>query len=883
MNLHAPQQDVFSYASCFQTKLYNHYPNRKKLNSAIYIQLTSSKYSQGDNCLQVDFHKVFFSKSANLSSFFKPIFGEKLYHHHLKSLFLHRQFHIQNIFMQQNESILPPGKMFKDVVVVQDLQYSALIANRKHDLLITTKFKTDFTLASSKDDLKYSINYAVVSRNFKDFEKRHIEENFSSLVSLGNRLAKDVAFKENCTDVSMTLKSQSAKYDLSIILNRVKDTNGTITSAGNDHCLFENISLSTIIGIFTFERFQKQPVILKVDMDIDLLNNDPDFSTVGPAITAYVENSNFKTVEALVLNVNKLVFKLIPTTLNCDVGVLKTNIIDYCDVGVSSERSRDTIGDLESSIVEFEQKNITTERFVIPNLNEETKKEIDRSAHTVFLAFGSNQGHQLHNILQAIEELKAHKEISVLQSSSLYKSKPMYYLDQPDFVNGCLKISTTLSPQELLKVLKEIEYSSLKRIKHFDNGPRTIDLDIILYDSLIVNDSNLNIPHIRMIERSFVLVPLCELIPPDFIHPVTAEPIHDHMHQLMLQEPVSDLQESTDLISLVPLPTRFPMLDEDKRKALKFRYLEYDLVHRKTATQLMAILNITPDSFSDGSDSNLDINATMEKVDEMVLNNVDIIDVGGCSTRPGSKQPSLDLELQRVLPVVREIKKKYGESVIISIDTYRSEVAEEAIKLGADIINDISAGKFDEKMYDVVSTYNVPYVINHTRGNIKTMSSLAKYSQTDDGDLKLYCKRESNEDIIVSEIAKELSQLITKMYSRGIKRWQLILDPGLGFAKNLNENLSVIRGLPFFKKYKQYNNRTKEYISFDYIPVLLGPSRKKFIGTITGKETATERLNGTSASITAGIGFGSDIVRVHDYKEMKDVCLMGDAIYKNLH
>ncbi|KAG0682616.1 trifunctional dihydropteroate synthetase [Pichia californica] len=775
-------------------------------------------------------------------------------------------------------------KILNDVVMVKNLEYSALIKNKLQPLHVNTKFLTDFALASSTDDLKYSINYAVVCRDFKNYEKEHKEQNYNSVVSLAKHLIKDVAFKQNCQNVSVELELKEENFEVSLTLNRTISDDKNISIVGNDCVTIKNLSVSTIIGIFTFERFQKQPVVLNIDLEINLDENDSDFSIVGSTISNYVENSNFKTVEALVLNVNKMIYKLIPFVNSCNVGVLKTDIIEYSDVGVSSKRNKKEISELDSEIVEFADENVTTDRFVIPNLNQETQtKQIDTGDHIAFIAFGSNIGHQLHNILQAIEELNLHDKIEVLQTSSLYKSKPMYYLDQPDFINGCLKIKTTLTPHELLKVLKDIEYLSLKRIKHFDNCPRTIDLDIILYDSLIVNTSDLNIPHIRMIERTFVLVPLCELIPPDFIHPVTAEPVHDHLKQLMESEPKTDLQESIDLISLVPLPTRFPMLDEDKNKSLKFRYLEYDLVHSKTATQLMAILNITPDSFSDGCEANLDLESTMKKVDEMYENNVDIIDVGGCSTRPGSLQPLIDDEMNRVIPVVKEIKKKYAESVIISVDTYRSEVAEEAIKAGADIINDISAGTFDDKMYDVIAKYNVPYVINHTRGDIKTMAKLVDYGQTDDGDLKIYNKRITKEDIIVTEIAKELSSNIEKMYAKGVKRWQIILDPGLGFAKNLSQNLSVIRDLPFFKQYKQFDVKTKTYISFDYMPVLLGPSRKKFIGTITGKETAAERINGTSASITAGIGFGSDIVRVHDFKEMKDVCLMGDAIYKNIH
>lgn len=780
----------------------------------------------------------------------------------------------------------------RDTVTINKLQYTALLNNSKTNFEITTRFQTDFEKASVTDDLKYSINYAVVARSFKNFEAANQNKNYPTITAFANALNANVTFQQPCDFVSMDIAVKKQNYESTITLNRKRNETGEIVASNEkDKVKIQNLSLDTIIGIFTFERFKKQPVVLEIEIDIDLSANPHfDHFGIGDNVYKYIENSNFKTVEALVMNANKLIYKLAPEIIDCKVGVLKTNIIEFCDVGVSSQRSFEAMKKLGTKMLEFDNKDITTDRFVIPNINEETIETFaDDSEKDVYIAFGSNQGHQLHNILQAIKELNEHAKIKVVQTSSLYKSKPMYFLDQPDFINGCLKLKTSLNPHELLRILKGIEYESLRRVKHFDNGPRTIDLDIILYGNYIINTPDLNIPHIRMIERSFVLMPLCELIPPDFIHPVTAEPVYDHLKQLMLEDPNynNEIQESTDLISLVPLPTRFPMINEpelEDEKELKFRYLEYDLVHSKSPTQLMAILNVTPDSFSDGSDVNLDLATTMEKVDVMVANKVDIIDIGGCSTRPNSPQPTAEEELKRVLPVVKEIKKKYGDSVIISIDTYRSEVAEASIKFGADIINDISAGTFDEKMYDVVAKYSVPYVVNHTRGNIQTMSKLSNYKQTKDGnDIKIYNERISHEDIVVTEISKELAKLISKMYSKGIKRWQLILDPGLGFAKNLNENLSVIRNLPFMKKYKQYNTESKEFISFDYVPILLGPSRKKFIGTITGKETAAERINGTSASITAGIGFGADIVRVHDFKEMKDVCLTGDAIYKNLH
>mgnify|MGYP004705895371 FL=1 len=761
----------------------------------------------------------------------------------------------------------------KDCVIIENLKYNAKINNQIiNNLLITSIFHTNFDNASSNDDLKYSINYAVVSRNFKDYENNNKSINYPSFIQLGYSLINDVLLKEHCDAATIKIENTYPNFQTELVLKN--DNHADI----NDELHFKNLSLDAIIGIFTFERFKRQPI--KLDIDIETKFNRKldtyNLETIGNEITKYLQNSNFKTVEALVLNVNKLVFKLLPNTINCDVKVLKTDIIEYADVGVSTFKTNKDIANIGTEIIKFNENDVTIDEFSLPKMGTIDGNFKDGKFHEVYLSFGSNQGNQLSNINEAINQLKNNNEIKVLQTSSLYRSKPMYYLNQPDFINGCLKISTSLSPQELLKYLKFIEYNLLKRVKEFNNGPRSIDLDILLYDEMIINDENLNIPHINMIERTFVLIPLSEILPSTFIHPVTTEPIGDHLIQLLKSESNISIQESNKLISLIPLPN----IKDDE----KFRYLEYDLINNQTPTQLMSILNITPDSFSDGSKENLNIIKVMEKVDEMVQNNVDIIDIGGCSTRPGSEQPSVEIELSRILPIIKEIKDKYGNEVIISIDTYRSEVAEAAIKLGADIINDISGGTFDNKMYEIIAKYNVPYVINHTRGNIKTMNELNDYSKTEDDEvIILNNEMEVDEDnIVINEISKELSKLLSKMYSKGIKRWQIILDPGLGFAKKLKENLSIIRKLPIMKNYQQLNIKSNEFISFKYLPILLGPSRKKFIGTITKRETANERINGTSASITACIGFGSDIVRVHDFKEMKDVCLMGDAIYKKL-
>jgi dihydroneopterin aldolase/2-amino-4-hydroxy-6-hydroxymethyldihydropteridine diphosphokinase/dihydropteroate synthase len=522
--------------------------------------------------------------------------------------------------------------------------------------------------------------------------------------------------------------------------------------------------------------------------------------------------------------------------------------------------------------------------FFLPNLNTETSVWKNKN-HTVYIAFGSNQGDQLWNIKSALEHL-SFKGVKIVNTSTLYESKPMYHLDQPNFVNGVVKASTTLSPQDLLATLKNIEYKELQRVKQFANGPRTIDLDILLYDNVILNEPDLNIPHIRLIERSFVLAPLCELIDPSEIHPVTTESYHDHLKQLFESAKNmngdnmidSTMQESIDLTNVIPLP-----------RATQ-KYLKFDMLGNTHRTLVMGILNTTPDSFSDGG-KNTSVEKALETALNMVKEGVDIIDVGGCSTRPGSLQPSEEEELSRVVPIVEAIRNSpdaVQKGVVISVDTYRAKVAVESLKLGADIINDISGGTFDDKMYDVIAETGAPYIINHTWGTIQTMTQMTDYDSAESSEqiefldpanfehLKL-----SKSDLNVAKsVARELSHIVAICTAKGIKRWQLIIDPGLGFAKNGKQNLSIIRSIPVIKNYScQYN---QEHVSLQRLPILIGASRKRFIGDITREPQADKRVIGSCAVLMACIGSGSDIIRVHDCKESKQTCLMGDAIYKGL-
>ncbi|MGB7375138.1 MAG: dihydropteroate synthase, partial [Rivularia sp. (in: cyanobacteria)] len=222
----------------------------------------------------------------------------------------------------------------------------------------------------------------------------------------------------------------------------------------------------------------------------------------------------------------------------------------------------------------------------------------------------------------------------------------------------------------------------------------------------------------------------------------------------------------------------------------------------------------------------------------------DIIDVGGQSTRPGAEQISVEEELERVLSVIKIIRPKIN--IPISVDTTRATVANQAVIAGADIVNDISGGTFDSSMFSTVASLNVPIVLMHIRGTPQTMQRMTDYQD------------------VIEEIFNFLLQQITAATAAGIKRENIIIDPGIGFAKNLEQNLEILRRLTELKKLN--------------CPILVGPSRKSFIGRILTQPDPKGRVWGTAAACCAAIFNGADILRVHDVEQMRDVSMVADAL-----
>jgi dihydropteroate synthase len=265
----------------------------------------------------------------------------------------------------------------------------------------------------------------------------------------------------------------------------------------------------------------------------------------------------------------------------------------------------------------------------------------------------------------------------------------------------------------------------------------------------------------------------------------------------------------------------------------------------------MGILNITPDSFFSGSRFKLNSTQITDQVGKMIANGAVFIDIGGYSTRPNADHVSVSEEIDRVLPVIELIVKEFGVKVVISIDTFRSKVAREAVKVGAAIINDIAGGNLDEEMFQTVAELQVPYILMHSRGNPQTMNKLNDYQMDGISNLTI-------------DVITELQEKVAKLRSLAVK--DIIIDPGFGFAKNAKQSFEMMKNLEAFNVMD--------------LPLLVGISRKSMIWR-TLNITADEALNGTTALNMYALIQGAKILRVHDVKEATETIRLFEELEKN--
>jgi dihydropteroate synthase/2-amino-4-hydroxy-6-hydroxymethyldihydropteridine diphosphokinase len=455
-----------------------------------------------------------------------------------------------------------------------------------------------------------------------------------------------------------------------------------------------------------------------------------------------------------------------------------------------------------------------------------------------FIAFGSNEGARLRTITSALRSLCAIGEIDA--TSNLYETEPLYEASQPVFLNGVVALQTDREPFELLSELQRIEKDhgrerSTDTEKRF--GPRTLDLDVLLAERWQPNgfrglppvtSSRLTIPHPRIKERSFVLRPLKDL----GISVRDARPLPGRVQQVLVTA---------------------------NEMVLPVRRCAAGMPH------VMGILNVTPDSFSDGHPDNLSMEKALRTAERLVRHGARLLDVGGQSTRPGAVRISPAEEAARILPVLKALRARFPaqKGIWISVDTCYASVAKLAIEHGADCINDVSSGRLDPGMLPFLAEAHVPAIFMHMRGNPQTMMDHANYPEGE----------------VVDVVASELAERLDAAQRAGIYRFNLIADPGLGFAKHSNHNIALLRGL---ERFRELLSRGRgEW------PMLLGVSRKRFLeqfaarsatlpdaaATTSGKEAqkdnsvpldAAARDFATAGAVTWAALHDVDIVRVHE-------------------
>ncbi|EPQ29345.1 uncharacterized protein PFL1_03100 [Pseudozyma flocculosa PF-1] len=760
-------------------------------------------------------------------------------------------------------------------------------------ITIDAKVHTDVSKAGKSDHLPYSIHYGIL---VKQLEAHCSAHRYRSLEALAEGLAKICIFVCHAPRVTLNvekprslLHAASAGVQIVRTARDFEDAHGNPVSdqveadqlsslrlsprsqwAVEDKVVVRDLVINAILGVNPWEREDKQDIKLNLVIHsglerlrqagqrqsgiVDVVSKPHNYRTIVRSITEYVEQSSYKTVESLATSIARVAI-LHNKVERIRVSVDKPSAIMFAaSAGVEVDRGREFFE--EEARQEASAAAAARSQAPVSALAGAPKPALGDLAagsewHIAAIALGSNVGDRAANLERAVQALGEAEGCVVVDTSFLYETAPMYVTDQPRFLNGACRIATTLSPHKLLRLTQSIE-TKLGRDKTGvpDKGPRSVDLDILLYDTLELDDGpKLVIPHPAIKEREFVLEPLKDILP-EFEHPKHSRTIA----QLLTMLQKSPDYEPSGIKRVMPMP--WP------RTANASAPADTPLWSWGSKTFIMGIINATPDSFSDGGD-NQRVETALQTALDMIREGADILDIGGMSTAPNAPDISPDEEAARVCPIIRAIRQA-GVAVPISIDTFRASVAEAALEAGANIINDVSGGERDPRILDVARQHAVPFILMHMRGDSKTMTRLTKYEG----------------DNVLEGVKDELAQRLDAALRRGVRRWNIILDPGIGFAKDQKGN-----GLPGSRSglggESEYELATRPLASLAQFPVLLGPSRKRFLGSITGRSEPKERVYATAAACAAGIASGVDILRVHDVREMVDVSRTCDAIYRS--
>ncbi|WVQ97097.1 dihydropteroate synthase [Kwoniella sp. CBS 9459] len=601
-------------------------------------------------------------------------------------------------------------------------------------------------------------------------------------------------------------------------------------------CTIRDIRTECLIGLHPHERGEKQR------MEADVSVSGVSWKTWGHKAFAdevykYISDSTYGTIESLIHELGRYLYTL-PILASASTSALvitlrKPSAIPYAIPSITIHR-------------------VASDYPVIPSAEAGPSKIQQTKSHTrIFIAVGSNIGDRVDNISRAVKMLQENG-CELAGCSRLYESEPMYVEDQDRFVNGAIEVSTTLAPLDLLRLLKRTE-RTIGRTKTFTNGPRVIDLDLVFYGTETVKIGSkddeedpdgvrwLECPHASLAGREFVLRPIAD-IAPDFKHPSLGLTVQRLLDRLPKSYPPA-------LQPIIPF----------RCTARPIRLSTPSTPH------IMAIFNATPDSFSDGSSNRTEVSYALSACEKLVDGPCPpvILDIGGMSTRPKSEPCTEQEEIARVVPLIQAIRASPNQrlqEIPISIDTYRPNVSRAAVEAGASCINDVRGGR-EHGMMQVMAELDVPVVLMHSRGDSTTMTTAEAQDYSQYGG-------------IVRGVIAELGETAMEALKAGVKRWNIILDPGLGFAKSQEDNLRLLRNLS-----ELVVDTDKERSKLAGYPLLVGGSRKGFIGRVTGREVASERGFGDAAlNAACALSGVVDVLRVHEAREAAESVKMACAI-----
>ncbi|KAL1918471.1 uncharacterized protein VTP21DRAFT_3131 [Calcarisporiella thermophila] len=726
-----------------------------------------------------------------------------------------------------------------DKILIRNLKVRTILGVDSWERVKKQPVHLDLTLhhpisqVGATDHLGTSLHYGLTTKAVTKFAE---DSHFRSVEALAEGIAK-VCISCGAEKAIVRVEKPRALLHAAaagIEISRLRDGE-EVKLDGQDTIFVRDLRLSTVIGVNPWEREETQVVIINLQIFPTSLNVHREdrvpkmynYRTIVRTITRHVEASSYKTVEALVTSVARVAIEQCHVP-RITVRAEKPSALLFADTaGVEVTRDRAWLNEIRQSErrASIDSAKSLPGRARLPDMS-------DGYNHSAYIALGTNIGSLAQNLYKALEELENTCECRVVDTSFLYKTPPMYVTDQPPFLNAVCQVMTRLAPEDLLARMKQVE-ENMGRVKTVRYGPRPIDLDILFYDDVEHHSETLQIPHPRIQDREFVLRPLCD-IAKNLEHPKLFRTCGQLLSQLLKAQ--SDSPSQTMPISRV-MPLGNNLLWEWGRQ-----------------TYIMGILNVTPDSFSDGG-SYSTVDAAVQYAEQLVADGADILDIGGMSTRPDAEDVPEEVEEQRVVPVIRKLRER-GVKVPISVDTFRARVARSAIEAGANLVNDVHAGHADPDMLPTVAKLQVPICLMHTRGTARTMMSLTQY-----------------DDVIV-DVREHLAKRVQSAIRSGIARWNIIVDPGIGFAKGAEHNFEVLRRLP-----ELIASPRSPLVGF---PCLVGPSKKAFIGRATDQPDPKKRGWGTAAAVTAAVAGGSDILRVHDVREMVDVVRVADGVWRKM-